>query len=203
MPDIQRIYDPLNHHALIVRAVKSHTNGHVSDDLASVIADSIIPYVTAPASPSMRDMDEIVGMIEIGEKSGQPVAQGVAVAARDALMLVGAARAANAPTALLLDHMPGVVINGHLSEVWGAFCNDRKAEAAAAKDAVAQANKEKTLAEVALARQRHNWRTFVTERGIVGIVLSTIFGNVHEKRGVFNLMFVVAIASFVAMLIAL
>ena len=197
---IQSIYDPLNHREMVVRIVRQRTNNHVSPDLAEAIADDLLPFITTAAPTSTAIIDEIEAMIEIGEKSNIGVARGTALAARDALALVGATRAENAAIGVILQNFR-VPVTGYLASLWKAFCEDRDLERARAKKAVEAAEKRANLAEVKAARKSYLWRTYVLERGIVGVFLASIFGNIHEKRGVFNLMFVVAVASLIGMVV--
>ena len=139
-------------------------------------------------------------MIEIGEKSNIGVAQGTALAARDALALVGATRAENAAIGVILQNFR-VPVTGYLGSLWKAFCEDRDLERLRAKKAVEAAEKRAVLAEVTASRRRYLWRTYVLERGIVGVILASIFGNIHEKRGVFNLMAVIAFISMIGLLV--
>jgi hypothetical protein len=197
---IQNIYDPLNHREMIIRVVRERTNNHVSPDLAMAIADDLLPFITTAAPTSNAIIEEIEGMIEIGERSGIPVAQGTALAARDALALVGATRAENAALGVILQNFR-VPVTGYLADLWRAFCEDRDLERTKAKAAVAAAEKRAEMAEVKAGRRRYLWRTYVLERGLVGVLLSSIFGDIHEKRGVFNLMFIVAVVGLIGMVI--
>lgn len=197
---IQNIYDPLNHREMVIRVVRQRTNNMVSPDLAQAIADDLLPFITTAAPTSNAIIDEIEGMIEIGERSGVPVAQGTALAARDALALVGATRAENAALGVILQNFR-VPVTGYLADLWKAFCEDRDLERIRAKKAVEDAEKRAALAEVKAGRRRYMWRAYVLERGIIGVILASIFGDIHEKRGVFNLMAAVAIVSLMGMLL--
>lgn len=75
---------------------------------------------------------------------------------------------------------------------------ERDHERALAEIAINDANRRANLAEVALSSDRHKRKMYFLERGVVGIALQTVFGNIHERRGVFNLM---AVVTFVLLIV--
>lgn len=67
--------------------------------------------------------------------------------------------------------------------------------------ALAEAEKRTILAEVRLASDNHKRKMYFLERGVVGIALQTVFGNIHERRGVFNLMTVMAFVCLIVLVV--
>ncbi len=79
---------------------------------------------------------------------------------------------------------------------------ERENERRLAEIAVADAEKRADLAEVRLVSDNHKRKMYFLERGIIGIGLQTVFGDIHARRGVFNLMAVVAFICLIALSLA-
>lgn len=78
---------------------------------------------------------------------------------------------------------------------------ERDHERNLAEIAVAGANRRANLAEVGRASDMHKRKMYFLERGIVGIAIQTVLGNIHERRGVFNFMVVMTILLLLALLV--
>lgn len=78
---------------------------------------------------------------------------------------------------------------------------ERDHERALAAMAVRDSNRRADLAVVALSSDNHKRKMYFLERGVVGIVLQTVLGNIHERRGVFNLMAVTTFVLLIALIV--
>ena len=198
MTDINYIFDPMGHRERIIDVVCEKTNRWVNRDMAAAIADALLPYVTSAAIGNQPHIDEIKGMIEIGERSADPATRATALAGRDALALLSAARADRAALGVVLHHLD-IPVEGYLQTIVQDFNADRAVEIDRCRALIIEADKRAAMAEMKLQRDQHTRKMAAIDRGVVGIALGFVFGNIHGSKGMTNFLFVTTFVLVIAL----